>query len=383
MNEPGLDGSFWPSESQKLLLRTAFGGDAAGAAWERARPTLDLDRLEIGSFPLLPLVHRKLERLGIDDPYLPRLAGIRRRTWYLNTVRAGRAAAALYVLEAAGVRPVVVDGWSAVARGHGGDLTVRAVDGLDVIVPPDRTGHAEQALRRAGYERQDDWLPDERRLAGRDGDACALHTRLAREFAEPSPGDVAAETAPAELAGAAIRVLRPDDELVRLCLVGARATRLPAVLWVADALALLRSSGDEVDWARIQQQADLLRAALRLHDALLYLGREHGAAVPPETVEALAAAASRPRERLAHRLAGRSLPGVGPAPRTAVRFLHVTSDRPLATALAAGPRFLRDELGVPRSRLLPRELGRRARTALRLQRVDRRRAAAPERQGAA
>jgi hypothetical protein len=390
VNEPGLEGAFWPSDRQKLLLRVAFGDDdAALAAWGRVRPALDLDRLELGTFPLLALVHRRLERLGLEDADLPRLAGIRRRTWYLNRVRGERAAAALRALDDAGAAALVVGGWASVCASHGGDFSVRAVDALDVLVAPALAERAEAALHEAGYERLDDWVPAARSLGGREGDVCVVHTRLAHELSDPAAGrepqGLAVSSRPAELAGTPVRVLQPADELVRICATGARATRVPAVIWAADALALLAAAEASLDWDRVTEDARTLGAAPRLRAALAYLGRELAAPVPDAVLGALAAERAAGRRRLAHRVAGRGVPLLGPAPRTVVRFLHVTADRPLLRALASGPRFLSDELGVGRPARLPLEVARRARTALRLQRAARRRGPARtlEHEGAA
>ncbi|HEX6699161.1 MAG TPA: nucleotidyltransferase family protein [Gaiellaceae bacterium] len=335
MKEPGLEGSFWPTERQKLLLLTAFGGDEAGAeAWRRLRPRLDLDRLEPGSFPLLPLVHRRLDGLGIEDSYMPRLAGIRRRTWYLNHVQLDGVTAALRALEGRGAEPVVVGGWQFPAHYLGGDFGLRPVDGLEALV---RGGHAA-----AGSV---------------DGGAVTLHERFAREFADPDLEDVWAATFLVQLGETSARVLGPTDELVRVCLAGARATVFPNILWLADALSVLETG---IDWDRLVRQARRLRATLRLRDALVYLGRELSADVPAKTIRELEAAPVGRRERLAHREAGRTRPLLGPTPRIATRFLHVTSDRSLPAALVALPTFLRDELGLQRRSQVPIEVVRRA-----------------------
>jgi hypothetical protein len=334
VNEPGLAGSFWPSERQKLLLRTAFaGGEASAEAWRSLRPRLDLDRLELGSFPVLPLVHRQLAALRVEDPYMPRLAGIRRRTWAMNRLELEAVGPPLRALEDAGAEPVVVGGWELPAHYYGGDFGLRPVEGLEVLVRP---GCA---------------------LYGPDG-TCTLHERFAREFSAPGrePEDLWEKTVEISLGETRARALGPSDELVRLCLVGARASVLPNVLWLADALAVL-TSGAAIDWERVVRHALRLRAMLRLRDALVYLCRELGAPVPESAIRELEAIRPRPRERLAHEKGGRSR-----WPSTATRFLQVTADRPLPVALVGLPTFLRDELGLKRRGEVPLEVVRRAAT---------------------
>jgi hypothetical protein len=361
VNEPGLEGSFWPSERQKLLLRTAFaGGEASAAAWRSLRPQLDLDRLEVGSFPVLPLVHRQLAALGLEDPYVPRLAGIRRRTWAMNRLELDALGPALCALEDAGAEPVVVGGWELPAHYYDGDYGLRPVEGLEVLVRPSRAAAGARALAGLGFARARGGVP---RFVGAHGRTCMLHARLAREFSVPERGleleDLWDETVDSSLGDTRARVLGPSDELVRLCLEGARASVLANIVWLADALAVL-ASGAAIDWERVVRHALRLRSMLRLRDALVYLRRELGAPVPEAPIRELEAIPPRRRERRAHKEAGSSRRVLGPWPRTATRFLHVTADRPLPVALAALPTFLRNELGLTRRGEVPLEVARRA-----------------------
>jgi hypothetical protein len=330
VNEPGLGGSFWPSERQKLLLRTACG-DAE--AWRRLRPQLDLERLELGSFPVLPLVHRQLVQLGIDDPYLPRLRGIRRRTWALNRLGLDALAPALRALEDAGAEPVVVGGWQFPAYYYGGDFGLRQVDGLEVLVRPGFAAPPADGSR-------------------------VLHQRFARDFSTPER-KIELETIEITLGETKARGLAPTDELLRVCLAGARTHEPPNVVWLADALAVL---GSPIDWDRLVRNGLRLRAMLRLRDALVYLRRELDAAVPDEAIRELEAHPPLRREALAHRRAGRSPRVVAP------RFLHVTADRSLPAAVATLPTFLRDELGLKRRTQVPLEVVRRAAMRMRVAR---------------
>jgi putative nucleotidyltransferase-like protein len=364
VREDGLEGSFWPSEQQKLLLRTAFaGGDASAEAWRRLRPRLDLDNLDLGSFPLLPLVHRQLEGLAIEDPYLPRLAGIRRRTWYLNHLQLDALGPALRALGGA-TTPVVVGGWQFPAHYYDGDFGARPVEDLEVLVRPGDAAAAGRAVAELGFEGPRGVVAGVSRFVRSDGRSCTLHQRLAREFSVPERGleveGLWDETVEISLGDTTTRALAPTDEVLRVCLAGARATALPNALWVADALAVLQEEPGAIDWDRLVRNARRLRATLRLRDALVYLRRELAAGVPDGAIHELEATPARRRELLAHKEAGRSRRLIGPAPRTATRFLHVTSDRPVPAALVALPAFLRDELGLERRAQVPLEVVRRA-----------------------
>ena len=359
MNEPGLAGSFWPSRNQKLLLRAALSADESAArAWHELRPRFDLDRLELGSFPLLPLVRRRLERLGIDDPDAARLAGISRRTWYLNQVRLDAVAPALRVLEGVAAEPIVVGGWELPARYYGGDFSLRPVEELNVLVRADLVDASVRALVDAGRSPARRGAGGQRRCVDPAGRVCIVEARFARDFSVPERGveveDVWAETIEISLGDTRARALSPTDELLRVCLHGARASAYPNILWVADSVAVLRAGEPRVDWQRLVRETVRLRAMLRLRDALVYLSRELDVSVPDDVIHELEATSPRRRERVAHKQAGRS------HRIAAARFLQVTSDRTLPAAVITASTFLRDELGLRRRADVPLEVARRA-----------------------
>jgi hypothetical protein len=384
VKEHGLEGSFWPSEQQKLLLRTAFaGGSRSLDAWGRLRPQLDLDELELGSFSLLPFVHRQLERLQVDDPYLPKLAGIRRRTWYVNGLQLETMKPVLQALDEAGVDAVVAGGWQFPARYHGSDFGLRPLSGLELLIRPEAASACVRAIGAVGFgSAAAGATHGSVQLAHPDGRTCTLHTRFAQDFSVPEAGieldDLRDETTEVSLGGTPAHVLASTDELLRVCLDGARAGLLPDVLWVADALTVLGSDmRPAIDWQRLVENARRLRATLRLRDALLYLHREQDAEVPDEAIEQLNATQPRRREILAYKEAGRKGRVFGPLPRTATRFLQVTADRPLPTAISTLPTFLRDELGLRTRAEVPIELVRRASARFRAGRVNPRRQPTP------
>jgi hypothetical protein len=300
---------------------------------------------------------------------MPRLAGIRRRTWYLNRLGLEVLAPALRALDRCGAEPVVVDGWQFPAHYHGGDFGLRPVDGLDVLVCGDRADAGARALAHLGFDGPRDAVAGVARFVHADGRTCTLHQRLSREFTVlERAGEhdrLRDETFEIVLGETAARALGPTDELLRTCLAGARASTLPNALWVADALAVMRAEPAAIDWERLVRTARRLRATLRLRDALVYLRRELDAAVPAGAVGELEVTPPRRRELLAHREAGRRRRLIGPSPKTATRFLYVTSDRSVPSALVALPTFVRDELGLDRAGQVPLEVVRRLTTGVR------------------
>jgi len=75
----------WPTWQQELLLRAALlQGGGSIEAWERWKPTVDIEHLDIGLHRLLPQLYLNLHAQGVDDLLMGKFKRIYRRTWYDN-----------------------------------------------------------------------------------------------------------------------------------------------------------------------------------------------------------------------------------------------------------------------------------------------------------
>ena len=368
MNE--LAGSFWPSDQQKLLLRAALmEAEPSASAWSRLRPGLDLDDPETASQALLPLIYRQLDRLGIEDAGLPKLRGTYRRTWYMNQLLLDRLKGALEAVVGGGANPLVVSSWELPLRYYG-DLGLRRVEALHLLVRPESVAGAAQALSEEGLigprGPSQSFLRSRHnaRYVRANGDSCIVYWRPFHDFADAErglePEDLWEHPIDLELRGVPARALSPTDELLNVCVGGARPSRWSSVIWVADAIVVLRAPDSAIDWQRLVRQARSLRATLRVHDALWFLRQELDAPVPEDVLDELRAAHTTRREVLAHRAAGTRLGPLGATPDTLTRFLRLTADVSVPRALAGLPTFLRDEWGLERRSQVPFAVLRKA-----------------------
>jgi hypothetical protein len=314
----------------------------------------------------MPLVQRQLERRDSEDPRLPRLRGMYRRNWYLNRLRLARHTPALEAIEQAGADPIIVASWELPALFYG-DFGLRRIDSLQVLIRPERVEQAARAVSDAGWEVQLE--APQSRLRTRpvvrftkEGDECLMHLTPLHQFTNPGRGveplDLWEPAVDFSLDGAPGRALSPADELLYVCLVGARTVRWPSIVWIADAMTVI--AGSQIDWSRLVLQAERLRANLRLRDALLFLRDELDAPVPDEVLCDLVGAQVHPRELLAHRAEGARWRLLGGPPESVTRFLRITANQPLGAALASLPAFLRDEWGLERKSQLPLAAVRKA-----------------------
>ncbi|HEX6490683.1 MAG TPA: nucleotidyltransferase family protein [Gaiellaceae bacterium] len=375
-------GSFWPSGQQQLLLEAALSkGERGASAWRQLRPSFDLDALEPASYVLLPLLYRQLERLEPEEPLLPRLRGLYRRNWYLNQLLLDRLKPGLEAVREAGVDALVVSSWELPVRYYG-DLGLRRVPELQLLVSTESVGSTFAALARAGWsgpaKAPGTFLRSRpyARFEGENGVTCLVYWRLFHEFFDPArgrePEDLWLASSEFSLGGVSARSLGPADELLQICATGARTTSWPTITWIPDAIAVLRAPESAIDWARFIRQGRRLRATLRLLDALAFLSHELAAPVPAQVLEELRGTPVLARERLAHRTAAARWPLLGQAPEILTRFLVLTAEESIPRALAHGPGFLREEWGLDRWTQLPFAALQRGRAGVAGRRVARR-----------
>jgi len=236
-----------PTAEQLLVLHAALDpAPAAAAAWRRWRAAVEFDDVDHGSTRLLPLVYRNLGADAFDAEVAGRLRGLYRRSWSHNQLIFKRAAETIALLEDAGIETLLTKGASLALLSYG-DVGVRPMDDVDVLVPIERTMAAIDALSAAG------WKPDHK-----DPPAWTrVHHSLG--FAGPDRGEVDLHwfslwqpasdvelwraSVPLELAGAATRAPCPADQLLLACVHGTPWSPLPPFRWIADAITVIRSAG--------------------------------------------------------------------------------------------------------------------------------------------
>jgi Uncharacterised nucleotidyltransferase len=311
MRAAGRGARAWlPDHSDELLLTAGLADDPALAldAWQRWRRASPLEIAGSAAFEIFPLVYRNLSDHGSEDPELARLRGVYRHTWSHNQVLYWTGGRALQTLEAAGIETMVLKG-AALGPAVYGDPGVRRMLDFDVLVRPARALDAIEALR-PGFVPVEDPPNLPLRIPGvhsgglvdAEGREIDLHWYV---LWQSSPDDDFWDAAvPADVAGVDARILSPPDQLLHVCVHGSGWPTMDSIRWVADAVTLIRTAGDDIDWDRLVEQARIRQLTLPMLDALSYLAHAFGAPVPDGTLRELRDTPRPVRERLARR-AGR------------------------------------------------------------------------------
>jgi len=363
--EPGLRGSFWPSRVQKVLLRAGlFEAREAIASWRSVRSMVDLDDLDDESLRLLPLVYANLRRLDVHDPEMGRLKGIYRKTWFENELAFHRLAEALTSFHASGIPTTLLKG-AALVDLYYRDRGSRSMHDIDLLIPMERWSDAVEILGRL------DWHSRPERFNGvprfryewefkhRDGYRIDLHWQVIEYMLRPDRELAGVDGRPRllsrDVAGVTTHVLDHPDELIHVCLHGARTWPMGNLVWVADAMKVLQRVPN-LDWDRVVRVSAVHRCSRAMGEALFFLSDQLGAPVPGSTIQALRSARVSRREALGYALTS----GPGREPRFIHRvvramghYVRLTAAWPIVDAVRGLPRYLQELQDLDRPSQVP------------------------------
>jgi len=288
--------SFWPTRQQELLLRAAlFEGGYAVEAWKDWRSLVDIediDRLDPGSYRLLPLVYQNLKNLQALDPIMMKLKGVYRLTWYKNQILFHTISGLLQDFQNAGIETMVLKG-AALTSLFYKNYGLRPMKDFDVLVHTDQAMPAIQLLKKLGWKPKD-FEPQETYVSvsyshgfeDESGRELDLHWHIFSQCREThADDDFWGKATVISFHDVPTRVLNPTDQLLHICVHGARWNETPPFRWVADAIMILKNAGNEIDWHRLALQAEKRHLVLPLLDTLRYLSDFFEAPISPEMIK--------------------------------------------------------------------------------------------------
>lgn len=147
-------------EKRRLLLQAAFGeGAQAVAAYRRWRSMVALEEIDFSAFRVLGQLVKTSSRLDISDPQIGRINGALKHTWLGNLMRTRALAAALTVLDQAGIETMVIKGAALFARFP--DLAkVHATADFDILVSEVDAIKSMFLLAASGFRLPVEWRFD-------------------------------------------------------------------------------------------------------------------------------------------------------------------------------------------------------------------------------
>ena len=296
-------------------------GDGALAAWDRLAPSIDPRVPDVDSevFRLLPLVHHNMRRLGVTDTRLDALAPIMRRSWFRTRTIIDNTGPALACLTDAAIPTMVLKG-APLALGYYEHPGLRFLSDVDVLVPNANAEMSLDLLSEAGWRNRSS-VSHTRLLRARHSVNLIhesygnfdLHWRLSMRLVlasdrAHSEDDFWQAAEPIRVAGIDTRTLGPADLLLHVCVHGAWRSSGSTARWVADAVTIIRSAADRLDWDRILDQAQRRRLVVQMRNDLGYLAQEFDAPIPSAVLERLRSMPAGRREARTYRALTREPP---------------------------------------------------------------------------
>ena len=287
----------------ELLLKAALlKGEEAKDAWRNWRAHVDFEgELDWTSYRLLPLLYQNLKRLRVDDPLMGRIKGVYRRAWYRNQNLFRSGAAVIRALQAAGIETLILKG-AALTWLYYKDYGLRPMEDFDVLVPTQKRRAAIDVLNRNGWTpRVFSFCPleesTERRLdvlhawPFNNGvqQELDLHWHVIPPLVVDTVGDEDFWACAIPVANDSVTALalNASDQLFHICAHGGGWSPMVSMQWVADALTILNTAQEEIDWEQLVERAKQHQLTLPLLTALQYLTRAFHAAVPADILERL------------------------------------------------------------------------------------------------
>jgi len=294
MTKTDKESGCWPTLHQELLLQaTLKQGKESIDAWKKWQSNVDVDKLDVGSYRLLPLLYRNLQAQGIKHPLMGRFKGVYRQTWYKNQILFHKMANLLRDFHQAGINKNLLLKGTALILFHYKDYGLRPMDDFDVLIPIEQTVKAILLLKKWHWISPLYSLDNltQKQISAlmygmhawefKDNTDCKLDLHwhvLQHCLTNEANNDFWTGAVHTHLVDVPVYALNPTDQLLHVCVHGIDWNPLPPLRWVADAMMIFKTA--EIDWERLLILAEQHRSVLLLKETLNYLRHQMDAPIP-------------------------------------------------------------------------------------------------------
>ncbi|HEX5034972.1 MAG TPA: nucleotidyltransferase family protein [bacterium] len=300
----GFPTTCFPDSDQELLLKAAIlEGPEAIEAWQQWKSRVDIDDIDYADFRMVPLLYRNLLSLGVKDPLMDRLKGVYRYSWARNHRVIHRVSKVLDLFQRQGIPTALLKGASLAFTVYR-NLGVRYMDDFDLLVPLADAPRAIELLHQSGWRQafvtEKVFTPAAHSTGflNPEGDSMDLHWHVLNQCCDADDDIVFWEKArPLEVEGIPTHALCPTDQLFHACIHGARWNTVAPIRWVADAVGLIRTYPDDIDWQRIVELSRRLSLVVPIRQTFLYLSERFGVPIPSSCLNDLKTLPDTPWQR--------------------------------------------------------------------------------------
>ena len=287
----GKFSSWIPNYEQELLLRAALGGeDEAVRAWQSVKEKVSP---EYAAKRLFPLVYDNLKKHGFENESVLKLKKVHRETFRDNRFLFYKTEQILQNFRQAGIETILLKG-AALSLLYYRSSALRPMADIDLLIKPEDFRAASNILEKIGWRTNIEnpslllEINPACQFLDADGGELDLHWQIMRDcWNADKTDDLWNDAVEIEIGNTPVKVLSPTHQLFHVCWHGVQYNPTPPIRWIADAITILRTSKNEINWQKLVEISRLHRVDLMIFTALDYLDKNFTAEIPPEVLREL------------------------------------------------------------------------------------------------
>ena len=284
---------FWPTYEQELLLKTIVCEDKdALDNWKKWRARIDFRTIDVGSQRLFPLLYKRIISLGITDSLTPKLKGFYKLSWSKNQLLFHKAMPILSELNNSNIKTIILKG-SALTLLYYKDIGLRPMVDFDILVKKQDIPKTIDILKKNNWKpnpsniKNSFYWTNAHEFKNEGAFKIDLHWNLLSECLCKTDNNFWDLAKPASFNNIPVYVLEPVDQLLQICIHGAKWNIIPPCRWVIDAITIINNDGDNIDWDRIVFQSKKFYVSKIIYETLSYLKQNYAALIPTSTTDTL------------------------------------------------------------------------------------------------
>lgn len=285
--------SCFPNEAQEVFLKAALGNaETAGLARHKIKTELPLDKTDYTLQKLFPLIYQNWLKHNLYDATDLRFKIAHRETFQRNRLLFENIRQILEKFQAAQI-PIILLKGAALSVQYYRSSAVRPMWDIDVLIKREDRQKAIEILKERGYKA----ITHNLSLVLDFAAACPfinetqneldLHWQIGRNCWNANKTDVLWENAiPLDFYGFPAQTLSVTHQLFHVCWHGV-FWGTPSIRWVTDAVTILQTAGEQINWHQLIELAYFHRVSLLFFLLLQYLNDLFPDLIPSEVLQKL------------------------------------------------------------------------------------------------
>ena len=341
---------------QELLIKAIISEDGEALQYcNEWLKNIDLDKVDGGSYRMIPMLYQKLVRLegfDIESDLMGKLKGIYRYYFYKNNLIIHRLFKTLKILNEAGIRVILLKGIALILGDYYKDYGLRPMNDVDIFVDKDRVDETVKLLAQYDWKRIPNSVGAHAiALANKEKYSLDLHWYLLNQCCWDNIDSNLWEYADTiSFKGIPLYILGPADQILHNCAHGIKWCILPPIRWIIDVITIIDTHKNSIDWQRLISESKRRSLTLTLFHALKYIESIASGRVPDWVIKELREAPVDKSEEILFNVITKRSKNIR---RYWALHLNDNLDKSLFSNLLTFPQFIKALYGLRNSFVIP------------------------------